>query len=245
MKRYIKLNIGVIIWAIDLAAGVTLGFILDSNEEKESDTVLDKPDVIETASDDETVKEDDEVKNEPVKQEEVKIDSPVSNEEQQPKVQEKQEKDSKTPKTENKKIEQPKNNNTGAVTTYRNEKMGIELTFPARWDNKYIVRETTEGIVVSYIFQHDYYIDPYGNKIQRGEMKTRYLFCIKEKAKLDENLIAIIDGIPNVPKYKTIHGKEYVIGGPTDCLENGDPDRLEVQKFLSDLPGIINNLKEI
>lgn len=98
---------------------------------------------------------------------------------------------------------------------------------------------------MSYIFQHDYYIDPHGNKIQRGEIKTRYLFCIKEKSKLDENLIANIDGIRNVPKYKTIHGKEYVIGGPTDCLGNNDPDRDEVEQFLSDVPDIISSLKEI
>lgn len=130
-------------------------------------------------------------------------------------------------------------------TTYRNEKIGIELEFPKSWENKYEVNESEKGISVNYIFQHNYFYDYNGNKIYRNENKTRYLFSIEDVALLDQNRINVIDGIKDVPKYKTIHGKKYVIGGPTDCLDSSDPDRQEVEQFIKDLPNIINNMKEI
>lgn len=131
------------------------------------------------------------------------------------------------------------------ATTYRSDNIGIELTLPANWQNKYIVNKTNDGIIVSYIFQHDYYIDYYGNRYSRGDSKARYLFCIRDTALLDENSLSTIDTINNVERFKTIHGKKYVIGGPTDCLEKNDPDRPEVEQFLRDLPGIINSIKEV
>lgn len=131
------------------------------------------------------------------------------------------------------------------AAAYRSNKLGIQLTFPSNWQNKYTVTETKAGIVISYIFQHDYYYDYYGQKYSRGDCKTRYLVSIQDVSLLSENDLAVIDKINNVPRFKMIHGKKYVIGGPTDCLESGDPDRAEVDQFLRDLPNIINNIKEI
>ncbi len=151
-----------------------------------------------------------------------------------------------SPKTVNPKKDNstpaPAKKASGKATTYRNSKHGIELTFPADWQNKYVVYEDDDGFSVCYEFQHD----AYGNECPKGACGGRYLFCIRETSKLNENQLGVIDGIRGVPKRKIIHGREYAIGGPTDYLGPQDhPDGAEIERLLNELPGIIANLKEI
>lgn len=148
-------------------------------------------------------------------------------------------------KAESNKAESKKDNTIEEKKDNTSDQKEVKETETVVEVDKSLSSISTENNNEEKVINHNYFYDYNGNKIYRNENKTRYLFSIEDVALLDQNRINVIDGIKDVPKYKTIHGKKYVIGSPTDCLDSSDPDRQEVEQFIKDLPNIINNMKEI
>ncbi|MGL4108730.1 M56 family metallopeptidase [Clostridium sp. LP20] len=141
---------------------------------------------------------------------------------------------------------------------YKNNKLGIQLTMPLSWKNKYIINESDSSLMISY--KLDYY-SKYNDDSSRSYFKfedtppdsnsaydypkERHVATIWNTNNYSFDYMAHLDSMEGVPRFVTINGTKFVIGGPTDALELDDPDRPGLQDFKKSLPAVLNNIKEI
>lgn len=127
----------------------------------------------------------------------------------------------------------PSSANTAAPTAevYQNKSLNLSITFPSNWNNKYTVKENSNGISV--------YFKPV-SKVSDG---TGLYFCIlKKTANLNEEMFDSVAGKREV----TVNGTSYFLGGPTDV--NFPEDNPEFKDFINlqkQIPTIINSIKAI
>ena len=117
-----------------------------------------------------------------------------------------------------------------APQKYVSNKLGLSVTFPVSWKNKYTVEEDNNGLIVRF--------KPVGN-IKKGE---GLLFVIvKRSPSRDEGMLDTIG-----KRYVTAKGVAFVIGGPTDVgFPTGNPEYSSYKKLVSELSSVALTIKSI
>lgn len=116
------------------------------------------------------------------------------------------------------------------VEVYQNKNLGLSITFPSNWNNKYIVKETANGISVCF--------KPV-NKVN----STGLFFTIRKKTSdLNEEMYDSVAGKREI----TVNGISYFLGGPTDIgFPDDNPEFKTYRNLQEQLPSIVNSIKPI
>ena len=117
-----------------------------------------------------------------------------------------------------------------APQKYISNNLGLSVTFPASWENKYTVKEDNNGLTVRF--------KPVNNPV-KGE---GLLFAIlKRSPGLDEGMLDTIG-----KRYVTAKGVAFVIGGPTDVgFPPEKPEYSSYKKLVSELSSVALTIKSI
>ncbi|MDF2882571.1 MAG: hypothetical protein K0R54_3128 [Clostridiaceae bacterium] len=117
------------------------------------------------------------------------------------------------------------------VQIYKSASLGLSITFPASWSDKYTVKETAQGIFV------------YFKPTKKVSDNAGLYFCILKKTKdLNESMYDSINGKKEV----NVNGISYFLGGPTDVnFPEDHPEFNTFVKLQSQVPDIINSIKPL
>lgn len=138
---------------------------------------------------------------------------------------------SKVSTDESKKTQVVQKSTPSSSELYKNTNLRLSITFPASWNGKYSVKETTQGIFV--------YFKP-KQKVSDGQ---GLFFCILKKTKdLNESMFDSINGKREI----NVNGTSYLLGGPTDIsFPDNNAEFSTFRKLKEQIPDVINSIKSI
>lgn len=117
---------------------------------------------------------------------------------------------------------------SGKSTTYT-AKAGYNLTFPANWEGKYIIEDTTDTLTISYKCSKD------------KNAGNPYLFSI-EKAEIIESDLDHFDTVGDIRSFN-VGDTKYYVGGPTGLtLDPSSEDFSEFSILNKERKDVVNSI---